>query len=255
MALPDHRFQTPMSEVDPKRQVARAKNIASAYTLTNLLKAEKYMDQLIELLVTRLGELADAQKPVEFDKWFNYMAFDIVGELAFSSPFGFLESGKDIGGSIENTRVLTLYTAVAGFFGTLHQMTLGNPLVTKLGLMPSQHIFDTTLRAIEKRKSNPDVRLDMLEHWKRMVAKNSMEENELYGVTNMTIGAGADTISATLQAFFYYLIRHPKHLDRVRAEVLSAKTSKVVSYAEAQGLPFLQACVGLCPLPCFVQAQ
>lgn len=134
-------------------------------------------------------------------------------------------------------------------------MTLGNPLVTKLGLMPSQHIFDTTLRAIEKRKSNPDVQLDMLEHWKRMVAKNSMEENELYGVTNMTIGAGADTISATLQAFFYYLIRHPKHLDRVRAEVLSAKTSKVVSYGEAQGLPFLQACVGLCPLPCFVQAQ
>lgn len=255
MALPDHRFQTPMSEVDPKRQVARAKNIASAYTLTNLLKAEKYMDQLIELLVTRLGQLADAQKPVEFDKWFNYMAFDIVGELAFSSPFGFLESGKDIGGSIENTRVLTLYTAVAGFFVTLHQMTLGNPLVTKLGLMPSQHIFDTTLRAIEKRKSNPDVQLDMLEHWKRMVAKNSMEENELYGVTNMTIGAGADTISATLQAFFYYLIRHPKHLDRVRAEVLSAKTSKVVSYGEAQGLPFLQACVGLCPLPCFVQAQ
>lgn len=85
---------TPMSEVDPKRQVARAKNIASAYTLTNLLKAENYMDQLIELLVTRLGQLADAQKPVEFDKWFNYMAFDIVGELAFSSPFGFLESAR-----------------------------------------------------------------------------------------------------------------------------------------------------------------
>ncbi|KAL1961807.1 hypothetical protein VTN77DRAFT_1019 [Rasamsonia byssochlamydoides] len=243
--LPDHRFQTPMSEVDPKRQVSRARNIASAFTLTNLLKSEQHMDQLIELLMTRLGQLADARQPVEFDKWFNYIAFDIVGQMAFSSPFGFLESGTDIGGSIENSRVLTLYVAVAGFFVKLHQMTLGSPLVTKLGLMPSQHIFDTTLRAISKRRTNPEVRFDMFEHWKRMVAEHPdrMEENELYGVTNMTIGAGADTISATLQAFFYYLIRYPKHLERARAEILSAKTSRIVSFAEAQSLPFLQACI------------
>jgi hypothetical protein len=247
MALPDHRFQTPMSEVDPKRQVSRAKNITSAYTLTNLLQAEKHMDRLIELLETRLGELADRKMPVEFDKWFNYMAFDMVGEMTFSSSFGFLESGKDIGGAIANTRALTLYTAVAGFFYTVHRMTLGNPLVTKLGLMPSQHIFDTTLRAIERRKENPEVRFDMLEHWKQTLAQHPdrMEENELYGVTNMTIGAGADTISATLQAFFYYLIRYPVHLDKVKAEISNANTSKVVSYGETQNLPFLRACVGI----------
>ena len=28
--------------------------------------------------------------------WFNYLAFDIIGDLAFGAPFGMLEKGKDI---------------------------------------------------------------------------------------------------------------------------------------------------------------
>jgi hypothetical protein len=43
-------------------------------------------------------------------------------------------------------------------------------------------------------------------------------------------------------------LRKPEDLARVRAEVDKAraegKLSKVVSYAEARELPFLQACVG-----------
>ena len=27
--------------------------------------------------------------------WFNYLAFDIIGDLAFGAPFGMLEVGKD----------------------------------------------------------------------------------------------------------------------------------------------------------------
>jgi cytochrome P450 len=247
MALPDHRYQTPMSEVDPKRCVARMKNIAAAFTLSNLLKAEKHMDKLIELFHSKLSGFADDGTPVEFNKWFNYLTFDIIGEMTFSSSFGFVESGKDIGGAIENTRVLTLYTALAGFFYGLHRMTLGNPLVTKLGLMPSQHIFDTTLRAINRRRENPEVRFDMLEHWKQVLAQypERMEENEFYGVVNMTIGAGADTISASLQALFYYLLRYPQHYAKVKAEVRTSNTSKVIAFSETQNLPFLQACVSL----------
>jgi benzoate 4-monooxygenase len=28
--------------------------------------------------------------------WFNYLAFDIIGDLAFGSPFGMLERGEDL---------------------------------------------------------------------------------------------------------------------------------------------------------------
>jgi benzoate 4-monooxygenase len=39
-----------------------------------------------------------ATKYAEIDalNWFNYLAFDIIGDLAFGKPFGMLERGEDI---------------------------------------------------------------------------------------------------------------------------------------------------------------
>ena len=241
-----------MSEVDPKRRVERARNVAMGYTLSSLLRSEKYIDRLIELLGTRLTELSEAHRPVEFDKWFNYFAFDVIGEVTFSTPFGFLESRTDVGGSIQNTRILTVYVAVIGYFLTIHRWTLGNPWIGKLGLTPAQHIFDTVRRAVAAREKNPEVRTDMLEQWMNSMKANPerFDENEMYGVANATVGAGADTVSATLQAFWYYMIRTPDHLAKLREEIDAAqatgKLSKIVGYAEARELPFLQACV-CCP--------
>jgi hypothetical protein len=202
------------------------------------------------LLEKRPTGLAMENKPVEFDKWFNYLAFDVIGEITFSKAFGFLETGTDVGGSVENSRILTLYVAVIGYFQTIHKLTLGNPLIGKLGLTPSQHIFDTVCRAVTARKTNPDKRADMLEQWMLQLKEHPerFEENELYEVANATVGADADKISATLQAFWYYLLRSPQDLARVREKIDEAaaagKISPVVSYAEARDLPFLQACVG-----------
>ncbi|MCJ1402685.1 hypothetical protein MMC11_005906 [Xylographa trunciseda] len=247
--LPNHHHQTPMSETDPKRRVERARTVASAYTLSNIIKSEPYIDNAISLLETRLDELANSEKPVEFENWFNYLAFDIVGEVAFSRTFGFLEQGKDVGGAIANSRILTIYVAVMGYFQWLHRLTLGNPLVEKWGLTPNQHIFDTSKRAVLSRQKNPDVRFDMMEQWlqTRKLYPDRLSENEMYGVVNATVGAGADTISTTLQAFWYHLLRHPQYLAKLRAEIDGAasegKLSKIVSFAEAQQLPFLQACI------------
>lgn len=89
----------------------------------------------------------------------------------------------------------------------------------------------------------------MLEQWMQQLHDHPerFEENELYGVANATVGAGADTVSATLQAFWYYLIHNPQHLAKLREEIdgaaKSGKLSSIVSYAEARDLPFLQACV------------
>lgn len=37
------------------------------------------------------GQYAD----IDALNWFNYLAFDIIGDLAFGAPFGMLEAGKD----------------------------------------------------------------------------------------------------------------------------------------------------------------
>lgn len=238
-----------MSELDPQRHIRKSRNVASGYALSNIIKSEPFVDALLGLLEEQFDKLIASGQPVEFDRWFNYFAFDVVGEVTFSSPFRFLETGTDIRNAIANTRALALYIAIMGHYVWLHNLTLGNPLLSRIGLQPSSHIFDTCLAAIDSRKKNPDVRLDMMERWLhvRREYPDRMDEAEVFGAAVANIGAGADTTSATLQAFFYYLLRHPQYLQKLRQEVDEAHTrgdlSHVVSYAEAAKLPYLQACV------------
>jgi hypothetical protein len=175
--------------------------------------------------------------------------FDVLGEVTFSRAFGFVEQAKDIGGAIANTRFLGLYIAVVGHYYWLHEYLLANPLINYFGLAPSNHIFDTALAAVDARKKNPDARKDMMEQWlqARRTHPDRMEEKELLAGSVVNVGAGADTISTTLQSFFYHLLRNPEAMSKVRAEVDAAadkgELSETPSYAETQQLPYLQACV------------
>jgi hypothetical protein len=171
------------------------------------------MNETVNLILDTFDQFSDKQQPVEFDHWFNYLAFDIVGEVVFSQRFGFIKGGKDIGGSIANSRSLNAYiTAAAGYFQWLHDLTLGNPLLSKLSLPPNNHVFDTAMAALRRRETNPYARNDMVEHGKRTLKKrpDRMMITHLQTVVTGTVGAGADTVSAAQQSFVYHMLRKPQ---------------------------------------------
>lgn len=240
-----------MSELDHRRHIEKNRNIASGYALSNIIKSEPYVDAVLELFTDAMDEAAKTGKPFKFETWFTYYSFDVLGEVTFSKSFGFVETGTDIGNAISNTRALALYIAVMGYYIWFHNLTLGNPLLSRLGIQPSSHIFDTCLAAIKARKENPKVRKDMMQQWLDTRAKypDRMAESEIFGAAVANVGAGADTVSSTMQALTYCLIRSPEHLQRLREEIDAAQAagelSPIVQYNEAQKLPFLQACVCL----------
>lgn len=249
--LPDRRYVNQMGELDPKRHIHKARNLASGYAFSNVIKSEPFIDDAVRVLESQLDDLSKERKPVHFNHWFNFFGFDVLGEVTFSQRFGFLDEGRDVGGAIANTRFLAIYIGVIGHLYFLHDWLLANPLIGWLNLQPSNHIFDTALRAVEARSSNPDKRKDMMEQWldTRRKFPDRMEEKELLAGAVVNVGAGADTISAAMQSFFYFLIRNPKYMQKLRSEIDAAQgrgqLSNVVSFAESQGLEYLQACVSL----------
>lgn len=247
--MPDYTYVNQMSECDPKEHIRKGRNVAAGYALSNIIKSEPEVDNLIRLMLGCIDELAKEGRPVEFDKWLIFLAFDVVGEVTFSEPFRFLETGTDIRNAISNTRQLALYIAVMGHHVWLHHATLGSPLMGRLGIQPTSHIFDTCLDAMDRRRRNPDVRQDMLAQWERQrrLFPDRMAESELFAAVVANVGAGGDTSCAAMQSLIYILLRNPRHLATLRAEINAAQRrgelSEVVSYAESQRLPFLQACV------------
>lgn len=250
-SLPDYHYVNQMSELDPRRHIEKNRNVASGYALSNIIKSEPYVDKVLHQLTTRLNPLYESGEPVEFNRWFNSYTFDVLREVTFSKSFGFVESGTDIGNAIANTRALALYIAVMGHYTWIHNLTLGNPLLSRIGIQPSSHIFDMSCcyRRAEDESRNTRIYIyiyDMMQKWLDTRAKypDHMAENEIFAAAVSNIGAGADTVSATTQSLVYFLIRNPQYLQRLREELDAAQNreglSPLVQYDEAQKLPFLQ---------------
>lgn len=75
---------------------------AGPYAFSNIKKMEPLVDARMKHWISKLDEkFATTGQKFEFNWWAIYMAYDIVSEIGFGAPFGFVEEGKDVGGLIE----------------------------------------------------------------------------------------------------------------------------------------------------------
>lgn len=157
-----------MGETDPATKIELSRHLASGYLLSNLLQSEPAMDDTVELLLGWMDKAAEEGQPIEPDQLFTYTTFDVVGEVIFSKPFGFLIKGSDVGGAIATNLKQNIYAAIGGYVLWLHVL-VANPFMTWLNVLPFGHIVDTAMAAIREREKNPDARFDAVAHWFRYV--------------------------------------------------------------------------------------
>lgn len=243
--MPDKRFVNQMAERNCKAHIHKARNLAAGYSLSNVIRTEPYIDTALQLLKSQLDELDAQDMPVKFEEWFNFLAFDVLGEASFSKRFGFLDAGKDLDDTVANNVFLRLYISILGHFPWAHDYLLANPLIEYFNLTPSMHVFDTCMASIAARAKNGDVRNDMLEQWRDQLKKHPerMEEKEILANMVGNLGAGTDTISTVLQAFVYHMIRDGQMLEMLWKELDEARLAGVPTYEETKSLPVLQACI------------
>ena len=74
-----------------------------------------------------------------------------------------------------------------------------------------------------------------------------MSPSALIAWTNSNIQAGSDTTGILLSAIFYYLLKNPASMARLRSELDAAtiedSASGLVTWKESQNLPYLDACI------------
>ncbi|KAH8764225.1 cytochrome P450 [Diaporthe sp. PMI_573] len=219
---PDWRFQNPMSEPDPKRKVERSKTFAAGFAQSSLLRSEDVISGTISQLLDYMDRYAQREEPMDLDKFFTYTAFDIVGEMLCSKPFGFLREGKD-----------------------LHYIAV-NPIMTWLSLTLASWLGETALAAVEDRMARPVENFDMLSHWLKYMDENpgKVTTREIMSQATNITAAGSDTTSSLLQSIFYHFLKNPATLEKARAEVAQIQnTDRVLPFSAVWELPYLQACI------------
>lgn len=148
---------------------------------------------------------AETHEPMDLDKFFTYVAFDITGDVTFSKPFGFIEEGRDVGNAIAANFGVQIFLCTFGFYRWASYI-VNNPLVTWTQLLPVGHIVNTSITSISERQKNPDAKFDMCSHWFRGVEKAKAENYTHFtdrhllaaAVSNLAAGSGESMRKLTI---------------------------------------------------------
>ncbi|KAL2755538.1 hypothetical protein ACRALDRAFT_1071201 [Sodiomyces alcalophilus JCM 7366] len=254
--------------------------VNSAFSMSALVQYEPFVDNTTKLFLDQTRKLfAGKPEGCDFTRWLQFYAFDVIGEITYSKRHGFVEKNEDIDGIIAYLTNLFLYVAPIGQIPFLDLLFLKNPVYLKLaqwGLIDATFPVARFARA-RMAERLPDLKSadhprdakepllpvvgaagaerqpDLLSKFlaAREARPDFMTDTLVQTMAVSMAFAGSETTAISLAAVFYYLLRTPPALARLRAELDDAARaghfhdchSGLVTWAESQKLPYLDACI------------
>ena len=228
-----------------------------AFTPTALKAQEPIIESYVDLLITRLREKAiSSELPsneiiLNIVDWYNYTAFDIVGDLGFGEPFNCLKDGA-------------LHPWIALIFNYIKAMTLAASaryypwlslivtrfLVPRRILKMTEDHYQLAISKIHRRMNLEQQRIDfMTPVLKQGILAQGQEGEgmtlpEIESTFSMLIIAGSETVSTTLSGLTSYLLRHPRVFRTLTSEILTTFTcSSQITITAVRDLPYLNAVI------------
>ncbi|KAL2022359.1 hypothetical protein VTK56DRAFT_5426 [Thermocarpiscus australiensis] len=247
----------------------KRKIVSHTFSVKSIAQFEPYIHSNLELFIRQLDSLIerstspDGAAYVDCLHWFNYLAFDVIGDLAFGAPFGMLSAGADMAevrASPESPpiyapaiEILNRRGEVSATLGTLPELKpfakyLPDPFFSK-GLHAVENLAGIAIARVKARLENPPEahRKDLLQR----LMEGRDEKGEPLGRQELTaealtqLIAGSDTTSNSSCALLYHAVRTPGVMQKLQAELDAAVPAgvDVPSFDMVRDLPYLSAVV------------
>ncbi|KAB5566900.1 cytochrome P450 [Coniochaeta sp. 2T2.1] len=245
--------------------------------MSALVQYEPFVDNTTKIFLKQTENIyVDNPEGCDFTRWLQFYAFDVIGEITYSKRHGFIERNEDVEGIVEYLRWLFDYVAPIGQIPWLDKFILKNPVYLQLaqwGLIDATFPVAKFARARmaerlpelqegEKKKSilpttaapGPNVKSpDLLSKFlaAREARPEFMSDTLVQTMAVSMAFAGSETTAISLSAVFYFLLKNPKCLAKLREEIdeagragsFSDTETGLVTWTESQKLPYLDACV------------
>lgn len=56
--------------------------------MSSLVNYEEFVDTCADILKQKLDDFANRKEPLNMGRWFQYYAFDVIGDITFGDRFG-----------------------------------------------------------------------------------------------------------------------------------------------------------------------
>ncbi|KAF2088093.1 cytochrome P450 3A3 [Saccharata proteae CBS 121410] len=245
----------------------KRKTVSHTFSAKSVGQFEQYMHGNLDMLVAQWDKMSNQAKGGYFDMdalhWFNYLAFDIIGDLAFGAPFGMLKEGKDFAEVRETPdsepkyapaiEVLNRRGEVSGTIGILPQIKpyakyIPDPFFYK-GVEAVQNLAGIAVARVNQRLKDAD-KVDRVDLLARLMEGRD-EKGEKLGREELTaealtqLIAGSDTTSNTSCALLFHCLKHPQVVEKLQRELDQAipNIETVPDFSMVKDLPYLDAVI------------
>lgn len=246
---------------DEKKHAERRRIVNSVYSMSSVLESEKFIDSCTQLFCESMEGFAKEESVIDLSLWINMYTFDVLGELFYGKMFGFMHSHTDVGGYMKAIDSLLPAFTIGG---TLPSYLTKLYFLSTVIISPSvrgalgavARIESASKAAIERRREElaaeekddkHDILRKMLEINADRGEKINFTHQDICVESHSSIFAGADTTAIAINTILYHLVLHPPAYTTLIHEIDTAVTngtiSLPISYAQAQKLPYLHACV------------
>ncbi|KAI1209042.1 cytochrome P450 [Annulohypoxylon truncatum] len=209
---------------DGEGHARQRRQLAPAFSDRALREQEPLITSYIDRAISRFGESAEARRPIDISAWFNYITFDIIGDLMF---------GHDVFECVEKSRyhplvselltrfeILTYAIAIQSLapwlFSVLKFLTPRR--VTERQRAQANSIKDMVDRRLQTMTSRPDFMTLILREGKK--GDSSLLRNgEIYPTAAQILLAGSETVATALSGCVFLLLRHPDVMAKLKQEI------------------------------------
>ncbi|KAH8810918.1 cytochrome P450 71A20 [Xylogone sp. PMI_703] len=248
----DHIF----SQTDNYKHAQRRKQMAPAYSGKETPELEPTIDarlcDLLNLVRSKYLSTETRVVPIDLAKKVQFFALDIISTIGLGTCFGMLNNDSDVSDyakSSENGLYLSGIAIGLGF-GLVAQLPWIGKFIAPTPKDPTGFgkMMATCFRYVDERAAKPiDAPSDMLASFMR----HGLTHDELRSEALEQIFAGSDNTASSIRGSLLYIMTNPRiyrklqhEIDEVvRTGILSEIGSKIVSYAQAKQLPYLQAVI------------
>ncbi|KAL8641831.1 MAG: hypothetical protein Q9226_008579 [Calogaya cf. arnoldii] len=226
------------SERDPIRHSRMKRFLAPAFSRKALSEQEDIVQSCIDAFIPRVKTTntnATKERELDMTVWFEMLAFDILGEMAFGESFHCVEAGKPHPWQQMIARHLFLITVVDNLRRYPVARWLGMKLLPRLTKGVQEKHSRYSREKIASRMTSCTPRKDFL--------SDIIEKTKAGELTIPSI-AGGETVAAFLAAVTFYLCKSPTVLRRLQQEIrTSFPTYALINSSRALQLPYLQAVI------------
>lgn len=211
------------------------------------------MNSILNVLCRELDIRFEAsEQSFDLGHYLLYYAWDVVGTVTFSQPFGYLEKGCDFDGTLKASESALDYFSVVGMAPALDRWLDKNP-VMHIGPPGFNTITGISLKRLIDRYQAKDIehhdpgKPDFLDGF--IEAKHAhpeeVDDAQIISWLMVNLIAGADTTAATLKSAFYFCLRDQRIWKRLSQEIRATNLPQAgpVSSKDARAIPYVEAVI------------